>query len=50
MAYLYIKAFRPMIQSDLDDGDWSALISLPVPHAQLYFSCKTFTKEIDFKD
>ena len=45
MAYLHnIKAsFRPMIQSDLDDGDWSAvLISLLVPHAQLYFSCKTF--------
>jgi glycosyltransferase involved in cell wall biosynthesis len=46
-AYLHnIKAsFRPMIQSDLDDGDWSAvLISLLVPHAQLYFSCKTFVE------
>ncbi len=39
-----IKAsFRPMIQADLEDGDWKAiLISLLVPHVQFYFSFKTF--------
>jgi len=39
-----IKAsFRPMIQADLEDGDWRAiLISLLVPHVQFYFSFKTF--------
>ena len=43
-----IKAsLKPMIQSDLKNGDYKAIfISLLVPHFQLYYSVKTFLKEI----
>lgn len=43
-----IKAsIKPMMESDLKNGDYKAiLISLLVPHFQLYYSVKTFLKEI----